>query len=334
MQSGTFVLQRTGVFEDGQARETLVLRSSTPATHDRTLKPATNARLERVITVPRLSARRVGSRTLLAVSIAGWTIIAAATMSHAAGRRGHLVLLGGGPTPASVFSRTLDLSGGRSAIVAVLPQTYPNDSIGDAAVELWKKTGAREVFKLKLDDMDRARAALDRATLIWMPGGFQGLLMKTLTGTPIPDAIRRRFAEGATIGGASAGAAAMSATMIADEITPEGDTARGPRTTVGLGLWPAAIVSPHFTERRRSGPLLAILRDQPGLIGVGIDEGTAIFLTQSRIEVAGRGTITILRTGNEAVRTLKPGDHLDLNSYFRAAPPEKGTQSSQSSRRL
>ena len=99
-----------------------------------------------------------------------------------------------GPTPAVVFTRTLDLSGGRSAIVAVLPQTYPNDSIGDAAVELWKKTGAREVFKLKLDDMDRARAALDRATLIWMPGGFPGLLMKALAGTPIPDVIRRRFA--------------------------------------------------------------------------------------------------------------------------------------------
>ena len=186
-----------------------------------------------------------------------------ATTISAASREGHLVLLGGGPTPAVVFTRTLNLSGGRSAIVAVLPQTYPNDSIGDAAVELWKKTGAREVFKLKLDDMDRARADLERATLIWMPGGFQGLLMKTLAGTPIPDVIRRRFAEGATIGGASAGAAAMSATMIADESTPEGENAGGPRTMEGLGLWPAAIVSPHFTERRRSGPLVAIVRDHP-----------------------------------------------------------------------
>src|SRR5262249_18045307 len=156
----------------------------------------------------------------------------------AADRKGHLVLLGGGPTPAVIFTRTLNMSGSRSAIVAVLPQTYPNDSIGDAAVDLWKKTGAREVFKLKLDDMHQARAALDRATLIWMPGGFQGLLMKTLAGTPIPNVIRRRFAEGATIGGASAGAAAMSATMIADESTPEDETAAGVRTTEGLGLWP------------------------------------------------------------------------------------------------
>jgi cyanophycinase len=261
----------------------------------------------------RFSPRRVGASALLALSVAWWTIGVAVTTISAASREGHLVLLGGGPTPAVVFTRTLNLSGGRSAIVAVLPQTYPNDSIGDAAVELWEKTGAREVFKLKLDDMDRARAALDRATLIWMPGGFQGLLMKTLAGTPIPDVIRRRFAEGATIGGASAGAAAMSATMIADESTPEDETAGGPRTMEGLGLWTAAIVSPHFTERRRRGPLLGILRNQPGLIGVGIDEGTAIFISNRRLEVAGRGTITIIVTPDVPVRTLKSGGRLALS---------------------
>jgi cyanophycinase len=238
--------------------------------------------------------------------------IGAAPIS-AASRQGHLVLLGGGPTPADVFTRTLNLSGGRSAVVAVLPQTYTDDSIGDAAVELWKKVGAREVFKLKLDDLDRARAALDSATLIWMPGGYQALLMKTLAGTPIPDVIRRRCSEGATIGGASAGAAAMSATMIADESTPDGETTGGPPTVEGLGLWPVAIVSPHFTERRRSGPLLAILRDHPGLIGVGIDEGTAIFISNGRLDVAGRGTITILETPKAPVRTLKSGARLTLS---------------------
>jgi cyanophycinase len=260
-----------------------------------------------------LLGRRVGTCALLALSVAAWVIGATARASSAASREGHLVLLGGGPTPAVVFTRTLNLSGGRSAIVAVLPQTYPNDSIGDAAVELWKKTGAHEVFKLKLDDMDRARVALDRATLIWMPGGFQGLLMKTLAGTLIPGVIRRRFAEGATIGGASAGAAAMSATMIADESTPEGDTAGGPRTMKGLGLWPAAIVSPHFTERRRNGPLLLVVRDHPGLIGVGIDEGTAIFLSSTGLEVVGRGTITIVETANAPARTLRSGGRLALS---------------------
>ena len=81
----------------------------------------------------------------------------------------------------------------------------------------------------------------------------------------------------------------------------------------GLGLWPAAIVSPHFTERRRNGPLRVIIRDHPGLIGVGIDEGTAIFISNARLEVAGRGTITIVEPANARVRTLKSGGRLALS---------------------
>jgi cyanophycinase len=105
----------------------------------------------------------------------------------------------------------------------------------------------------------------------------------------------------------------MSATMIADESRPEGETAGGPRTMQGLGLWPAAIVSPHFTERRRSGPLVAIIRNHPGLVGVGIDEGTAIFVSNGHLEVAGRGTFTILEAANAPARTLKSGGRLILS---------------------
>jgi cyanophycinase len=242
--------------------------------------------------------------TLLGLLVAG---------PGAAPREGHLVLLGGGPTPADVFTRTLMLSGGRAAVVAVLPQTYPNDSIGDAAVDLWRTTGAREAFKLRLDDTAGASRALDRATLIWIPGGFQGLFMRTLAGTPIPDAIRRRFAEGATIGGASAGAAAMSLTMLADEVAVDGANGPPPRTMAGLGLWPAAVVSPHFTERRRLGPLVAVLADHPDLVGVGIDEGTALFLTRDRVEVAGSGTVTFLGPGDVPAQTMRAGRRLALS---------------------
>jgi cyanophycinase len=224
-----------------------------------------------------------------------------------AASEGHLVLAGGGSTPAVVFARTLELSGGRAAIVAVLPQSYPNDSIGDAAVAMWKAMGARDAFKVSLADPAVARTALKRATLILMPGGFQGLLMKALAGTPVPDEIRRRFAEGATIGGASAGAAAMSRTMIADETSPDGGGIEGPSTSEGLGLWPEAIVSPHFSERRRMNPLMAIMREHPDLIGVGIDEGTAAFVSRGELEVVGRGTVVIVEARATAARTLKPG---------------------------
>jgi cyanophycinase len=256
----------------------------------------------------------------LAGAIAWWLAASLGSMPSvsAASREGHLVLAGGGATPAVVFTRTLELSGGRRAIVAVFPQTYPNDSIGDAAVTLWKEMGAREVFKVSLAEPVAARAALDRATLIWIPGGFQGLFMKTIAGTPVPDQIRKRFAEGATIGGASAGAAAMSRTMIADESTPDGADAIGPGTDAGLSLWPEAMVSPHFSERFRLNPLLALLRLHPDLLGVGIDEGTAVIVSGGELEVLGRGSVTIVQPRTAAVRTLKSG------TRFRFAPAHRG----------
>lgn len=234
-----------------------------------------------------------------------------------AAAEGHLVLVGGGPTPSEIFSRTLALSGGRSAIVAVVPQTFTTDTIADAAVTMWTTFKAREVVKVSRTDPDAAREVLERATLIWMPGGFPSLLMHTIAGSDVPEIIRARFAAGVTIGGASAGAMAMSTTMIADESTPDGQTVNGPDTEAGLGLWPEAIVSAHFTERRRLGPLAAIVREHQTLIGVGIDEGTAVFVTHGEIEVLGRGTVTIVDPHRQGVRTLRSGMRLrygDSNS--------------------
>jgi cyanophycinase len=222
---------------------------------------------------------------------------------------GHLVLAGGGPTPAEVFERTLALSGGRHAIVAVLPQTFPDDTIGDAAVAMWRTFHAADVIKVSRTDMVQAGAALERATLIWIPGGYPGYFMQALASTPLPGIIRARFEAGVTIGGASAGAVAMSKTMLADEVAPDGTPSAGPATIDGLGLWPEAIVSPHFTERRRLAPLIPIVADHPDLIGVGLDEGTAAIVFRGVLDVLGRGAVSIVSAGRSAARRLRSGAH-------------------------
>jgi cyanophycinase len=222
---------------------------------------------------------------------------------------GHLVLAGGGPTPAEVFERTLALSGGRRAIVAVLPQTLPNDTIADAAVAMWRTLRAAEVIKVSRTDAVTTRAALARATLIWIPGGFPSYFMQALSATPLAEIIRERFSSGVTIGGASAGAVAMSSTMLADDVAPDGTPLAGPATVEGLGLWPEAIVSPHFTERRRLASLMPIVRDHPNLIGIGLDEGTAVIVFKGAFEVLGRGTVSVMHAGSTEVRRLRSGAH-------------------------
>jgi cyanophycinase len=237
----------------------------------------------------------------------GALLAIAGNLPPVAAHAGTLVLVGGGPTPSQVFERTLSLAGGRRAMIAVLPQTYPTDSLADAAVTLWRSFQPREVVKVSRTDPAAMRTVLERSTLIWMPGGFPSFLMRSIEGTPIPDVIRTRFAAGITVGGASAGAVAMSETMLADETTPDGDPIDGPVTIEGLGLWPEAIVSPHFTERHRLGPLIPVVANHPTLFGVGIDEGTAVLVSRGEFEVLGRGTVSIVAPHSPPVRTLKTG---------------------------
>jgi cyanophycinase len=249
----------------------------------------------------RFTARRSAWLFTLAAVLAAWVLVTSAAA------RGHLVLVGGGATPSLVFERTLALSGGRHAIVAVLPQTYPDDSMADAAVAMWRTFGPREVVKVSRTDSDAMREVLERATLIWMPGGFPGVLMQAIGGTRVPEIIRARFAAGVTIGGASAGAMAMSSVMLADEASPEGRPLHGPATMEGLALWPEAIVSAHFTERRRLPPLQQVLAHHPALYGIGIDEGTAVIVSGGQFEVLGRGTVVVINPQQTRTRTLKSG---------------------------
>jgi cyanophycinase len=102
----------------------------------------------------------------------------------------------------------------------------------------------------------------------------------------------------------------MSKTMIADDVAPDGTPLAGPATSDGLGLWPEAVVSPHFTERRRLPALIPIIRDHPDLIGVGLDEGTAVIVFEGAVDVLGRGTVTIVDTRDPAGRRLRSGAHL------------------------
>jgi len=230
---------------------------------------------------------------------------------------GHLVLVGGGPTPVEVFERTLAVSGQRSAVVAVLPQTFPNDTIGDAAVAMWRTLRVAEVIKVSRIDTRAARAALERATLIWIPGGFPGYFMQSIAAMPVAEIIQERFAAGVTIGGASAGAVVMSTDMLADEAAPDGTPLAGPRTVDGLGLWPEAIVSPHFTERHRLASLISIVMDHPSRIGVGLDEGTAVIVFKGAFDVVGRGTVSIVDARRPQVRRLRAGAHF----RYRASSP-------------
>jgi cyanophycinase len=182
---------------------------------------------------------------------------------------------------------------GRARIV-IFPMASES---ADAGLELagdFKKRGAeaeRIVLTHQQADTEDAARRLDGVTGIWFGGGDQVLLTKALLHTRVEAAIRRRYEDGAVVGGTSAGAAVMSTPMITgDEKHPGGrrppakDSADAWMTIArenvvteeGFALLPGAIVDQHFLRRRRHNRLISLVLENPSLVGIGIDESTAL----------------------------------------------------------
>jgi cyanophycinase len=200
--------------------------------------------------------------------------------------------------------RFVELAGGPGhARVALIPMA--SEDAVEAGAELKEEfTGygvdafVYLVHHQQADDPARVRQ-LDSATGIWFGGGDQLHLTDALAGTASLRAIQARYRAGAVVGGTSAGAAIMSDSMITGNQTPPGDTtgyygdeypAIAPHrieVIPGLGFLSGAVVDQHFIRRERHNRLISAVLERPSLVGVGIDESTAI-------EVAPDGQWTVL----------------------------------------
>jgi cyanophycinase len=224
--------------------------------------------------------------------------------------RGSLVIVGGGERSEAMMRRFVDLAGGRGARIAVVPNASSEpEETGRALVAELDSLGAR-AFVYFLDHAAATAQAsarrLDSATGIWFSGGDQIFVTQALAGTPVLRAMQRRYREGAVIGGTSAGAAIMSDSMITGNQTPPGDTTgyygdeypaiarRRVEIVPGLGFLPQAIVDQHFIRRERHNRLISAVLERPSLLGVGIDESTALEVgPDGRWRVLGESAVVV-----------------------------------------
>ena len=199
----------------------------------------------------------------------------------------------------------------------IVPQAAEDDKkSGEGSRKFWMDKGATHVGDARSDRREsRARAACAKADFIWMPGGDQVRLVEKLAKTGFPAAMRKRYQEGAVVGGTSAGAAVMSSVMVigGDKADLTSVRAGGTETTEGFGFWPQVIVDQHFVKRQRFTRLLACVLDHPDLVGVGIDEKTAVVVDGGHCEVIGESTVLVLDARAEQKRATKSGDTLSAS---------------------
>ena len=236
------------------------------------------------------------SRALLLTALLGSAAMSASAQSSRA-PRGTLFIVGGGPQPPALVEEFVRLAGGagHAKIIVFAMASADGKASGEEKADDLRKLGAdaRNVW-VNHDEANTDSVAhlLDGATGVWFGGGDQVLLTKALKGTKTEAAIHARYRAGAVVGGTSAGAAVMSASMITgDERHPGGvrpvkDSASymtiardNMIMSEGFGLLTDAVVDQHFVRRKRSNRLVSVVLELPVHLGVGIDESTALIVS-------------------------------------------------------
>jgi len=246
-------------------------------------------------------------------------------MNNQEHKNGHLVIIGGHEDrkhDMEILTRFVELAGGADAnIVVITAASTIADEMWGVYDEAFGSLGVKRRSHLELTSRQDANSEefvrqVDEATGIFMTGGDQKRLLALIGGSKLDAAMHVALkVRGATIGGTSAGASAMSGHMLAQgrvEILPEkGSVSLG----AGFGFLHRVVIDQHFSERQRLSRLLSLVAQNPYLQGIGIDEDTALVVDIGEgIEVLGQGAVTIVdgRTMITNVADIKDRDTPEL----------------------
>ncbi len=240
---------------------------------------------------------------------------------------GRLLVIGGAEDRGDrdtwqILPRLVEMAGGENACILVCGSSSQDpERVERIYKKQFESLGVREVFESEIVDRRAAEAgdlldSLERATAVFFTGGDQLRLTSLVAGTRFGERVRERlWKERLVVAGTSAGAAAMSSTMLV--AGPKDGTVRRADVTLapGLGYWRDTTIDTHFSQRGRVNRLLAVFGQNPQVLGLGIDEDTAIEVTPGKcFNVIGRGAVLVFdgrvthssapEVGDEEVMTL------------------------------
>jgi len=257
---------------------------------------------------------------------------------------GSLFIIGGGNRSESMMKKFIELSNqsnGGKIVIFPMASGSP-DEVGQSMVEEFKKLGVQNV---EYHNLNREQALkeenvkiLDNVSGVYFSGGDQSRLTEALVHTPIHHKALEIYKQGGVIGGTSAGAAVMSEIMITGDEKREVKKghefekiqAKNIITTPGFGFIKTAIIDQHFVARKRHNRLISLVAENAELLGIGIDESTAIIVKPDQtFEVIGEQNVIVYDASqaiinilpshtisgfNIIMHILKAGDKYDLNA--------------------
>ena len=199
--------------------------------------------------------------------------------------KGTFFVGGGGTLPEEIFDRFVQMAGGETAKIVILSTA----KIEDAVRTPFTKRKAKSLDGIHADSKEAAGAAdlgapIGKATGVWIVGDRGSKFAEVFRGTPIETALREVIARGGVIGGNGDITRALTKVMI------ESGQSKAVIGT-GLDLIPGAVIDDHYSTKSRRARLLGVLAARPSLVGLGVDEKTAMVLHQRFIDVLGEGSV-------------------------------------------
>lgn len=253
--------------------------------------------------------------------------------------KGKLFIIGGGKRGVELVDRMIteaDLRNGGYGFILPMSSSEPDSAIIWSSEQFWN-AGIRNIagfnFKGLADMSDDRLDSVKNANLIYISGGDQRRFMGIVKGSPLFDAIKEAYENGAVMAGTSAGAAVMSELMITGtELKyPEYNSTfrhlehKNIELDSGMAFLQSAIIDQHFVRRSRYNRLLTAVAEFPNLQGIGIDESTAILIHQDTAEVVGisqvvtfelDGKSTVNKKGKIGLRNLMMDVYLPGEKFY------------------
>ena len=237
--------------------------------------------------------------------------------------KGRLVIVGGAMQDPAIVKRFIDLAGGPDAPIVIIPTAgEADDQYGEywSGLKQWRESGANKLTVLhtrdrKVADSEAFVKPIRAARGVFFGGGRQWRLADSYLNTLTHRELTALLNRGGVIGGSSAGASILASFMV------RGDTKGNEKMigdhTEGLGFLKNAAIDQHLLRRNRQFDMLEVIDKHPNLLGIGIDEDTAIVVEGDRFDVIGKSYVVVYSNtpvvgSNGRFYFLGTGDRFDM----------------------
>src|SRR5216117_4087185 len=205
--------------------------------------------------------------------------------------KGAVLAAGGGNLGPELINRFVDLAGGPDAPIVFIPTALDPQPPNLAEVNILRKAGVKNLTILHTTDRKVADSKsfvepLRKARGVWFGGGRQWRLVDAYLNTRTLKELRAVLDRGGVIGGSSAGATILGSYLVRGARAGN-QIMMAPGYERGFGFLRGVAIDQHLLTRKREKDLVGVIKAHPVLLGIGLDEGTAVIVRGDRFEVVG-----------------------------------------------